>query len=82
MSFLLGGKKNGFDRSTFMTAFTQSGIPVAVAEKMIERMKSHLPKWKELIARSFLPETMQTDYCVLLDKRKSVLEGTDCPTIR
>ena len=75
MSFSLGGKKSGFDRSTFMTAFTQSGIPVAVAEKMIERMKSHLPKWKELITRSFLPDTMKTDYCALLDKRRSVLDG-------
>ena len=26
MSFAVGGEKNGFDRSTFMTAFTQSGI--------------------------------------------------------
>ena len=33
-------KKNGFDRSTFMTAFTQSGIPTNVADKMIERMKA------------------------------------------
>ena len=75
MSFTLGGKKNGFDYSTFITAFTQSGISVAVAEKMIERMKSHLPKWKELIASSFLPETMKIDYCALLDKRNNALGG-------
>ena len=75
MTFQLGGNKNGFDLCTFMTAFTQSGISVAVAEKMIERMKSHLPRWKALIARSFLPETMKTDYCTLLDMRNNVLDG-------
>jgi serine/threonine-protein kinase HipA len=73
MSFSLGGEKSGFDRSTFMTAFTQSGVSVAVAEKMIERMKGNLPKWKELITRSFLPEKMKKDYSTLLDKRTNAL---------
>ena len=73
MSFEVGGAKNGFDRNTFMTAFTQSGIPAAVADKMIERMKTFLPKWKDLIDQSFLPEEMKTSYCLLLDKRISLL---------
>lgn len=74
MSFSLGGKKNGFDRNTFMTAFTQSGISVAVAEKMIERMKGYLPSWKKLISQSFLPEDMKKNYFTLLDKRKESLD--------
>ena len=69
MSFAVGGEKNGFDRNTFMTAFTQSGIPTAVADKMIERMKGYLPQWKDLITLSFLPEKMKTEYCRLLDNR-------------
>ena len=73
MSFAVGGGKSGFDRSTFMTAFTQSGIPVAVADKMIERMKGNLPRWQELISESFLPEKMKTDYCLLLSKRIDLL---------
>ena len=73
MSFEVGGKKSGFDRNTFMTAFTQSGIPVGVANKMIERMKGNLPKWKELISLSFLPEKMKADYCQLLNKRIELL---------
>ena len=68
MSFTVGGAKNGFNKTTFMDAFTQSGIPVAVADKMIERMKGYLPKWKELIAQSFLPEKMKADYCRLLSQ--------------
>lgn len=74
MSFSVGGPKSGFDRNTFITAFTQSGIPVAIADKMIERMRSYLPKWKELISQSFLPEKMKVEYYSLLDKRSSALE--------
>lgn len=69
MSFTVGGAKEGFDRNTFVTAFTQSGIPTAVVNKMIERMKSHLPEWKELICQSFLPDKMKAGYIHLLDNR-------------
>jgi serine/threonine-protein kinase HipA len=69
MSFTVGGAKNRFNKTTFMDAFTQSGIPVDVADKMIDRMKGHFPKWKELIAQSFLPEKMKADYCRLLSQR-------------
>ena len=56
-----------------MTAFTQSGIPAAVADKMIERMKGYLPQWTDLIGQSFLPEKMKADYCLLLNKRIDLL---------
>ena len=73
MTFTVGGQKIGFDRNTFMTAFTQSGIPVAVASKMIDRMKRNLPVWEELISQSFLPDKMKAAYCDLLRKRISRL---------
>lgn len=74
MSFSLGGKKNGFKRNTFMSAFTQSGIPATVADRMINRMAGYLPDWKRLISHSFLSEKMQIAYCSLLDKRREALE--------
>lgn len=77
MSFSVGGEKSGFDRDTFMAAFTQSDIPMTVAEKMIKRMTAYLPKWKELISQSFLPEKMKADYCALLEKRERTLEQTN-----
>jgi serine/threonine-protein kinase HipA len=43
---------------------------------MIEQMKTHLPKWKELISQSFLPEKMKADYNTLLDKRNDALDVT------
>lgn len=74
MSFSTGGEKRGFDRNTFITAFTNSGIPMAVARRMIDRMKEHLPEWKEIIHQSFLPEKMKSDYCQLLERRKAALD--------
>ena len=76
MGFSVGGKKSGFDRNTFMTAFVESGISVSRSEKMIEQMKTHLPEWKELISQSFLPEKMKADYNTLLDKRNDALDVT------
>lgn len=73
MSFTVGGAKNGFDRNTFIAAFTQSGIPATVADKMIERMKSYKPVWEAIIDQSFLPEQMKTSYCHLLNKRIELL---------
>ena len=69
MTFTVGGTKSGFDRNTFMSAFTRSGIPVVVAEKIIERMRGYLPEWEELIGQSFLSEDMKADYCHLLSRR-------------
>lgn len=66
MNFIVGGTKGSFDRHTFMTAFTQSGIPSAVADRMIDRMKGNHPVWQELISQSFLPKNMKADYCRLL----------------
>jgi serine/threonine-protein kinase HipA len=73
MTFSVGGEKNGFDRNTFMTAFIRSGIPSTVANKIIERMKSFLPKWEVLIDQSFLPDKMKSDYHLLLTKRIELL---------
>ena len=73
LGFSVGGGKSGFDYNTFMTAFTQSSISTAIAEKMIERMRACIPQWKNLISQSFLPEKMKNDYCSLLDKRERAL---------
>lgn len=73
MAFDVGGSKTGFDRHTFMTAFTGSGVPASVAGKMIDRMKSFLPAWQNLIGQSFLPEHLKTAYRQLLENRISRL---------
>ena len=74
MSFSVGGAKSGFDRNTFLTAFTRSGIPAAVAVKMLDRMMGFVPAWKDLISKSFLPDKMKSGYYSLLDNRLSRLQ--------
>lgn len=69
MSFTVSGSKTGFNRETFTTAITQSGISPMIAGKMIDRMKTFRPKWEELIDQSFLPEQLKDNYLKLLDNR-------------
>lgn len=73
MSFLVGGKKRGFDRSTFVAAMQESGMTEVQANTLIERITSAHPAWKELIVESFLPESKKKAYLRLLDERLSRL---------
>lgn len=69
ISFTVGGKKSGFDRHTFLDSMTASGIPLAVAERLINTMTAHAPQWENLIEQSFLPEDLKTAYLHLLANR-------------
>jgi len=74
MSFTVGGEKTGFNRKTFLDAMTGSGIPLAVAERLVNTMTAHFPQWDILIEQSFLPEDMKTAYRRLLTERLRRLE--------
>ena len=76
MSFSVGGEKRHFNRRTFLEAFTRSGIPDAVARKMIDRVMGYVPAWEEMIDDSFLPEKMKSAYRSLLADRISRLAST------
>ena len=69
MSFTVGGGKSGFGRQTFLDAMTTSGIPIVVAERLINTMTAHAPQWEILIAQSFLPEDLKAAYLHLLANR-------------
>ena len=69
LSFRTGGEKAGFDRKTFLSAMQESGLSEAQSSFLIQRITSAAPRWRALIAESFLPEAMQLGYLRLLDKR-------------
>ena len=69
MTFTVGGLKTGFGRETFLSALLASGIPEKVALGILDRMSGFLPRWEELIDRSFLPLPLQQAYKVLLHER-------------
>ena len=69
MSFTVGGEKAGFGRHTFLGSMTASGIPLAVAERLVNTMTAHAPQWENLIEQSFLPEDLKAAYLQLLANR-------------
>lgn len=73
MPFSTGGKKYGFDRSTFLSAMRESGLSENMSVSIIRRLCSAAPAWQQLIEQSFLPASMKNVYLRLLDKRLSLL---------
>lgn len=69
MTLTVGGRKNGFDRESFLAAMEENGIMRSLGEKMIRRLCSYLPVWESLIDTSFLPEDLNGAYKLLLKER-------------
>lgn len=69
MTFTVGGRKDGFDRESFLGAMEGSGISRPVAEKKIVRMCNSLPVWESLIDKSFLPDDLKSSYKNLIQER-------------
>lgn len=69
MTFTVGGRKDGFDRESFLGAMEESGISRPVAEKKIVRMCNSLPVWESLIDKSFLPDDLKSSYKNLIQER-------------
>ncbi|MCR5407543.1 MAG: HipA domain-containing protein [Bacteroidales bacterium] len=69
MTFTVGGRKDGFDRESFLVAMEESGISRPVAEKKIVRMCNSLPVWESLIDKSFLPDDLKSSYKNLIQER-------------
>lgn len=69
MTLTVGGKKNGFDKESFLSAMEESGLTRPLSEKIISRLCNCLPQWIALINGSFLPEELKTAYIQLLNDR-------------
>ena len=69
MTFTVGGRKDGFDRESFLGAMEESGISRPVAEKKIVRMCNSLPVCESLIDKSFLPDDLKSSYKNLIQER-------------
>lgn len=69
MTFTVGGEKTGLGRQTFLDAMAGSGIPVSIAQRLINAMTSYVTQWDILIEQSFLPEDMKSAYRRLLANR-------------
>lgn len=75
MAFEVGAGKTGFDRDTFIKAFTESGMNEKASNRLISRICNCETAWRKLISESFLTEELKSEYNDLLDSRLKILRN-------
>jgi serine/threonine-protein kinase HipA len=70
----LNGKKKKIKREDFETAMKAAGLNQKVIENVFKKYKELLPKWKEFVNESFLPDSMKDEYIALIDKKSIQIE--------
>ena len=73
LALTLGGKKNNFQRTEFISFGKNIGLNQRQVDNAIRNLKGKIPALKEIISRSFLSEQMKSSYLSVLDKRSQVL---------
>jgi serine/threonine-protein kinase HipA len=67
LALTLGGKKRNLSRPVFEKAFTTSGLDPKVVADIFLGFEDTYPKWRDLIAQSFLSAEYKEKYLALLD---------------
>ena len=73
MPLVVGGRRSGFNKASFMDAMTGCGLDAKICYRLMDKFAGHRDKWVELIESSFLPDDMKEDYIRLIDARLSAL---------
>ena len=74
LALTLNGKKRKLRKADFIKSITASGVDEKVIDNMARRFGRVLPKWFELIDRSFLPEDLCRAYKNLILRRMIMLK--------
>lgn len=74
LALTLNGKKRKLRKSDFIKPITSSGIEEKVIDNLSKKFSRNLPKWFDLIDRSFLPDDMKNKYKNLILRRIIVLK--------
>lgn len=74
LALTLNGKKRKLRKADFIKSMTASGVDKKVIDNIERRFSRTLPKWFELIDRSFLPEDMCKTYKNLILRRMIMLK--------
>ena len=74
LALTLNGKKRKIMKTDFVRSITGSGIEEKVIDNLAKKFSHTLPKWFELIDRSFLPEDMQKKFKNLILRRMIMLK--------
>lgn len=73
LALTLNGKKRKLRKSDFIRSITSSGVDEKVIDNLARKFGRVLPKWFELIDRSFLPDDMRKAYKNLILRRMIML---------
>ncbi len=74
LALTLNGKKRKLRKADFIRSITSSGVDEKVIDNMARRFGRVLPKWFDIIDRSFLPEDMRHAYKNLILRRIIMLK--------
>lgn len=74
LALTLNGKKRKLHKADFVKSITSSGIEEKVIDNLAKKFSRNLPKWFEMIDRSFLPEDMKNKYKSLILRRMIMLK--------
>jgi serine/threonine-protein kinase HipA len=74
LALTLNGKKRKLRKADFIKSITASGVDEKVIDNMARRFGRVLPKWFEIIDRSFLPEDLCRAYKNLILRRMIMLK--------
>ena len=69
----VGGRRDRLTRKTWLQFAAYCGIPARAAERVLRAPSRALPACRKLVARSFLPEDMQSVYAKQLTVRAAAL---------
>ena len=73
LALLVGGRKDGLDRATWLEFARYCGLPARAAERVLHEVPGALAEAAALIGRSLLPVDMKRNYDALLRERSAVL---------
>ena len=65
----LNGKRNKIKRMDFDALFDSFMIEAKSKENIFKKFHGVLPKWLDLIGRSFLPQEMKNQYVQLIEEK-------------
>lgn len=70
------GKKNNLTKNDLLKYFAgeKLGLNQMVIDEILQEMHAALPRWRDLMAKSFLSQSMQKKYLALLEERCSRLD--------
>lgn len=69
LALTLNGRKSKLIRNDFETAMRAGGLNERAIANLFNRFAKALPKWKEFIAISFVPEELKVKYVALIGER-------------